>query len=197
MISVKEYAHSRGVTIQAVHQQMSRKRNSEKLEGHVQIIEGVKYLDEYAADVLDESRKKTPVVIIDDAKDEELAALRKRVAELEQRVENKDVLIESLQQRVEHKEKELLTAKETLKQIEQKNENIDKLKSNLEEQEKTLQEYKEMKHEQNILIGQLREEKAGKEDEIRNLKGERDSWKAEADSYERTWFGFYRKKKPE
>lgn len=62
MITVKEYAEERGITIQAVHQSMNGKRKKERLEGHVQVIDGVKWLDEEAVVILDEARNKSPIV---------------------------------------------------------------------------------------------------------------------------------------
>lgn len=62
MITVKQYANDRGITIQAVHQSMSGKRKKERLQGHVQVIDGVKWLDEEAVAILDEARNKSPIV---------------------------------------------------------------------------------------------------------------------------------------
>ena len=62
MITVKQYAEERGITIQAVHQSMQGKRKKDRLEGHVTVIDGVKWLDEEAVAILDESRNKSPIV---------------------------------------------------------------------------------------------------------------------------------------
>ena len=62
MITVKQYAEERHITIQAVHQSMNGKRKKERLEGHVQTIDGVKWLDEEAVRILDEARSKSPIV---------------------------------------------------------------------------------------------------------------------------------------
>lgn len=62
MITVKQYAENRGITIQAVHQSMQGKRKKKRLEGHVTVIDGVKWLDEEAVAILDESRNKSPIV---------------------------------------------------------------------------------------------------------------------------------------
>lgn len=62
MISVKQYAEDRGITIQAVHQSMKGKTKAPLLEGHVQTIDGVKWLDEEAVEILDKDRRKPPVI---------------------------------------------------------------------------------------------------------------------------------------
>lgn len=62
MITVKQFAEERGITIQAVHQSMQGKRKKDRLDGHVQVIDGVKWLDEEAVAILDEARNKAPIV---------------------------------------------------------------------------------------------------------------------------------------
>lgn len=62
MITVKQYADERHITIQAVHQSMNGKRKKARLEGHVKTVDGVKYLDDEAVRILDEARSKSPIV---------------------------------------------------------------------------------------------------------------------------------------
>lgn len=62
MITVKQFAEERGITIQAVHQSMQGKRKKVRLEGHVQVIDGIKWLDDDAVAILDEARNKAPIV---------------------------------------------------------------------------------------------------------------------------------------
>ena len=54
---------------------MNRKKNKEKLEGHVNVIDGVKWLDDEAVTILDESRNKVAVVIQREDTDERLRQL--------------------------------------------------------------------------------------------------------------------------
>lgn len=63
MVTVKQYAEERGITIQAVHQSMKGKYKKEALVGHVHTVEGVKWLDDEAVRILDEFRNRSPVVI--------------------------------------------------------------------------------------------------------------------------------------
>ena len=63
---------------------MNRKKNKEKLEGHVNVIDGVKWLDDEAVVILDESRNKVAVVIQREDTDE-------RIRQLEE--ENRTLLI--------------------------------------------------------------------------------------------------------
>lgn len=63
MVTVKQYAEERGITIQAVHQSMKGKYKKEALVGHVHTVDGVKWLDDEAVRILDEFRNRSPVVI--------------------------------------------------------------------------------------------------------------------------------------
>lgn len=62
MITVKQYAEDRNITIQAVHQSMKGKRKKGLLEGHVHLVDGIKWLDDEAVAILDTDRKKPPVI---------------------------------------------------------------------------------------------------------------------------------------
>lgn len=80
LISLKDYAKMKNITYEAVRKSVVRYR--EELEGHI-IVEGkTQYLDEYAVAFLDEKRQKNPVVIIQESKDERIAALEAENAEL-------------------------------------------------------------------------------------------------------------------
>lgn len=62
MITVKQYAEDRNITIQAVHQSMKGKRKKGLLEGHVHTVDGIKWLDDEAVIILDKDRRKPPVI---------------------------------------------------------------------------------------------------------------------------------------
>lgn len=82
MITVKQYAEERGITIQAVHQSMKGKRKKDLLEGHVYTVEGVKWLDEEAVKILDEYRHKSPIVIEREESDETIENLKLQIENL-------------------------------------------------------------------------------------------------------------------
>ena len=64
MMTVKQYAADRNITIQAVHQSMKGKRKKGLLEGHVHLVDGIKWLDDEAVRILDKDRRK-PLAIIE------------------------------------------------------------------------------------------------------------------------------------
>ncbi len=75
MTAIKDYAQSHGVTIQAVYQQLKRKKNKEALAGHIHKIDGVKYLDKEAVAYLEQQHVNTPAVILQDGKDDRIRLL--------------------------------------------------------------------------------------------------------------------------
>lgn len=103
--SVKEYAREHGVTIQAVYQQMNRKKNKEFLQGHIFKRDGVKYLDEEAVEYLERQRIHTPSIIMQ-TEDKE------RVEQLEN--ENKRLLL-----KIAELQDELLKERTEVKQLQQ------------------------------------------------------------------------------
>lgn len=87
MISVKEYAESRGKTIQAVHQQRKRAKYKDKLKGHEVEKDGVVYLDDEAVKVLDSTHNST-VAIVDTSTKERLQKLERKLETAENRERN-------------------------------------------------------------------------------------------------------------
>lgn len=82
MITVKQYAEERGISIQAVHQSMNGKRKKEALQGHVHIKDGIKWLDEEAVVVLDKDRRKSAYLIEKAESSEEIEILKQQVEQL-------------------------------------------------------------------------------------------------------------------
>jgi len=87
MITIKEFAESQNKTYQAVSQQMKRKENKDKLEGHVHTeirhSRKVKVLDDTAMQILKDASMQAPVILSKPVS-EELESLKQ---------ENKNLLI--------------------------------------------------------------------------------------------------------
>jgi hypothetical protein len=124
IISIKDYAKQSGRTVQSVYQQMKREGNAVLLQGH--IVEKsigkrkIKYLDNYAVQVLEESRNNNPAVVTrtdQDIKIEELLQTNhnqlvkiteqaNKIAEqAEELLNTKALLLESTSQSEEEKKK--------------------------------------------------------------------------------------------
>lgn len=80
MMNVKEYAELRGKSVQAVHQQIKRKTNAKALEGHIFTYKvnnkNVKFIDKEGIEILDDSSKQTPSVMIRETSNEIIEQLR-------------------------------------------------------------------------------------------------------------------------
>lgn len=81
MVTVREYALNKGVTERAVYKQMKSKKNAERLDGHIRIIDGKQWLDDTAVSILDES-KQTSVVIEKENNEKLIAELNEEISQL-------------------------------------------------------------------------------------------------------------------
>lgn len=126
MVTIKEYATQRGVTVQSVYKRINSKKLKDRLNGHVYMEYGVKCLDDVAIQILEENKqpsKNTLSIVKNKENIEELNKLKEENTRL------KDELIEK-QNKYENVLEQLLMAK---KQI--------------SEQEKQLLEYQNQKEE--------------------------------------------------
>lgn len=97
MESIKNYAKARNISYEAARKQV--KRYAAELEGHIRTQNRTQYLDNYAVELLDSHRQSSPIVIMQQDKDDELQQLRQ---------ENKALL-----QQVAALQDKLLTARES------------------------------------------------------------------------------------
>ena len=100
MITVKEYAERKNVSIQGVHQKI--KRHSQELKGHVKTIKGVKHLDDFAVkylDGLDELKQDKHEVLTPGVK-RQMDELRSQADKLrEENQKLKDEIIEKINEK--------------------------------------------------------------------------------------------------
>ena len=118
MITVKEYAENRGKSVQAVYQQMKRKENSARLEGHIHVVrinnKDTKCRDDEGVEILDEASQKSIQVVLQ-TNDKE------RIEELEN--ENKLLLLElaSVNKKLNEVRDTLDEERERIHQLEEEN----------------------------------------------------------------------------
>lgn len=86
LITVKDYALSKGVSTQAIYQHINRYSN--ELKGHINKNNGKKYLDDEAIKFLDNKIEGNSIVVIDTEKNEELKKLQE---------ENKKLLLKLME----------------------------------------------------------------------------------------------------
>lgn len=168
MISIADYAKGQNVTYEAVRKQVVR--YSAELKDHV-IRKGRKqFLDEWAVNFLTERRRENPVILVSQDKTEE---------------------IEQLTDQVEALKNELLKAQQQIIELQGASQKLIETQVRYELQEKTLSETREQLEE---LRKSSAEQKAEDAAVISRLMQERNAAVEEASSYQKSWFGFYRKK---
>ena len=98
MISLKDYAAQKGISYEAVRQQVNR--YVADLEGHITKVNRTQFLDDEAVAFLDQKRAGNPVVIIQQGKDEQIEQLQEQVDLLKSKVI-------ALYERIDLKEEEI------------------------------------------------------------------------------------------
>ena len=90
MISIKDYAKARGVSYEAVRQQVVRYASRDvegfRLSDHITKVDRTQYLDDEGAAFLDMRRAKNPVIIQQEERGETVELLRARIDELQTRL---------------------------------------------------------------------------------------------------------------
>ena len=135
MISVKEYAEKCKKTEQAVYKQLKSQKNKVRLIGHIHYVNGKQWLDEEAVAILDESRKDSPVVILDNNKDQRIEEL------LQQNEAYKNKIIELQDKLLQNRESILSIEKQTSIAIETTKQQFESYQENTEKYIKSLTEH--------------------------------------------------------
>ena len=185
-VSIKDYAASRGVAYEAVRRQLIT--YADDLEGHIIVAGNKRMLDDEAVSFLDSKRSKPVVVMaapqvsdLESSSNEEVLALRQTIDDLRgQLIAAQQRVIELQQLEIVHAE-ELAQGKAAINQVRL-----------LTDQNQSLTSRNEEIVAQNAV---LEEQKQALSDDKSQLMKERDEAKNEAQSYVKTIFGLYRKKK--
>ena len=164
--TIKDYARTRGVTHEAVRRQI--KRYADELEGHITIQGRTKYLDVVAVEFLDQHRLPKTVIVEPSQEEtqQELDSLRAEIERLHRILDEKNEKIISLLS----ESKELIGYKE---------------------QNQLLIEQKDRDRE---LLQEVKEELTETKDKLQETGQELAAAQNELNSFEKSWFGFYRKK---
>lgn len=103
MLTIKQYAINKGVSTQAVYKQI--KTHEKALEGHIQKINGSRYLDDEAVAYLNCQSENAPSVVIQENNSERVAELEAdkqllllKINQLQEQLIAKCEKIEKLQQ---------------------------------------------------------------------------------------------------
>lgn len=178
LVTLKQFAEEKGITYEAVRKQTIK--YADELEGHIVTVDGTRYLDEEAQKFLSERRRLSPIVVkIEDTK-----------------ADNKEFL-----EQIETLKTQLLNAQERIIKLQDEARAgiEDKIKYQLlitdhEEQKRRLREVEASLQEKQSELDFEKEMRRSLQNQTEEQKKQLDNLRAEADSYERTWFGFYRKR---
>lgn len=122
IMTVKEYAASRGKSAQAVYKQIRSKQNAAALEGHILTCKvgnkDTKALDDVAVSVLDQASKQSIQVVLQASDKEQITQLEKENRALLEKI----ILLQDL---IREKDQKLLEAEETAVMLEKKKRDAD------------------------------------------------------------------------
>ena len=156
LMTIKQYAQSQHISYEAIRKQVVAYKHD--LQDHIIRKGRTQYLDEYAIEFLTKRRRESPVIVLEQSKDETIADLKDQ--------------IDALRVQLMTAQNELLREKDHIIELQ-------------EESRKSL--------EAQARYTALLEENESKDEQIKELTEQRDAAVKEAQSYQPSLFGFYRK----
>lgn len=207
--TIKEYAESQKVTYEAVRKQIVN--YEEELSGHIVRKGRTQYLDEWAVSFLTARRRENPVIFINQTKDSEIEELKQQIETLRtQLLTAQNELLKSQDERLRAQDRIIALQDEARKTFEERarytalfeesRAKDEELKKAGDREADLLKQMEEKDHQlmlatesASLLQSQLEESQQA----IEGIGLERDEAIAEAQSYEKSFFGFYRKSKKE
>lgn len=191
LVTIKQYAEDQGISYEAVRKQVVR--YSDELSGHIVKRDRRQFLDQWAVDFLTEKRRQSPVVVVSMDRSEENERLREEIDSL--RVK----LMTAQNELLSEKDRVIQLQDEAKKMIEDQSKYTALLEDNKAKEEKLREaESREADLSRQIETIQTEAEdlrRQAEEDQktIEDLQKERDEAQAEAKSFTKSIFGFYRK----
>ena len=190
--SIKQFAEEQNVSYEAIRKQIVR--YGDELKDHIVRRNRTQYLDEWAINFLKEKRKESPIVLMNMDQNEEIEALKAQVDLLKSKLLVAQDQIISLQDET----KKAIESQVRYTALLEDNEAKAKRLKEAESREADLSREIEKKDDQIRTIQTEAEDlrKKSEEDQktIEDLQKERDEAQAEAQSFTRSIFGFYRKR---
>lgn len=185
LITIRQFARDQHISYEAVRKQVVR--YADQLEKHIIRENRTQYLDKFAVEFLKERRRESPIVVVTQDQDGEIESLKAEV-------ETAKAEIEALKTKLMSAQTELLKEKDRVIELQETaNKAIeDRTKYNLLLEESATKDQKIITQETIIADLEKRAEDLIKQTE--DLQRERDEAQAEAGSFEKSFFGFYRKK---
>lgn len=177
-VTLKQFADSKGISYEAVRKQVVR--YADELKGHITVKQRTQYIDDWAVTFLSERRRESPIVMVTEDQRTEIEKLTEQV--------------ETLKAQLVAAQNELLSAKDQVITLQGETRQLIETKANYESllTAHTIQEEKMKGMETDLTRAEIQREADQKR--MEELQKERDQAIAEANSYTRSIFGFYRKR---
>ena len=170
VMTLKQYAESKGISYEAVRKQVNRYQ--EQLNGHIIVKNRTQYIDEWAVNFLSERRRESPIVLVTEDQKERISQLTEQ--------------IESLKAQLMTAQNELIKEKDRIISLQ------GELREGIEERAKYAALLEDAQDKERRLAEAQNALSADRE-QMEQLRRELDQAQAEANSYHRSFFGFYRK----
>lgn len=183
-MTFRQFADSQGVTYEAIRQRVDRA--GDELAKHIKKKHGVKYLDEYAQEVLADRAYKMPLAVVSDAQQEEIKKNLSTIGELQAELLNKEREITELHKLIASMSNRVAKV-EYLEKLNEKATNENRILS--DQMDAQRKELSQTRDELSELKGKASQIEADKE----ALKGEAEKLNTELSRYKRTIFGLYRR----
>lgn len=192
MIKLNQFALEQGVSNRQIQRLVAK--YSDEIEGmYERRGQNGTWLSEEACEILKTKMRLKPDEVYDDSKDKEIERLNNLIAEKDEAIKIKEQLLATLElKEIEVRNKLELAEKEKFLIEEKSKEMMDDFRSQIRELQTSFKTTIDEKNEELDAKKEALDQANIKRVEVEQ---ERDSWKEEAESFERTWFGFYRKKK--
>ena len=202
-INLHDYAKEKGVSYEAIRKQVNRYKK--ELRDHIVVKNRTQFLDEYAQDFLSEKRRTAPAIFRQENNEERISELERVSENLNIRLlETQDLLIKTQEELIAVNKQLLLERDKVIGLLETKEENIQLRAENdiLTEKLSTAQEQRQTAEDtaqdtQKRLTdyeAQVTQWQADYQQQLDELSRQRDAAVEEAASYEKSWFGLYRKR---
>lgn len=164
LMTLKQYAESKGISYEAVRKQVNRYQ--EELKGHIVVKNRTQYIDQWAVDFLSERRRESPIVLVTEDQKEQISQMKEQ--------------IETLKAQLLAAQNELLSAKDQIISLQVETRQLLETKANYD----SLLEDHDLQKEKLTRATIQHEEDQKRIEELQR----------EANSYQRSIFGFYRKR---
>ena len=176
MKTIKQYAEEQGVSYEAIRKQISTYKD--ELKEHIVIKGRTQYLDDWAVEFLSHKRKENPVILVSQEKADEVEAMRKQIETLQtQLLLAQNALIQNQKDMIKDKETIIGLQAEAQKALE------DRLK------------YAETLEEKDALLIAAKDDARMLYSQLEASRKVIQHFEEEAKSYEKAFFGLYKKKK--